>query len=130
MTDLNSYHLTSSGIERVDAMPDPTDADLSAITEAELDEIEARLKHGDNFLIRKDAWTLHDALRACRGRAKAKDAVVEAAQEMRSGKSYQLSRSFIDIKDTLTPAQRLGRLWKALEALDKEVGDADDGGTQ
>ena len=73
MTDLNSYHLTSSGLERVDAMPDPTDADLSAITEAELDEIEARLKHGDNFLIRKDAWTLHDALRACRQQSKAQD---------------------------------------------------------
>ena len=58
-------------------MPDPTDADLTAITEAELDETEARLKHGDNFLIRKDAWTLHDALRACRQQSKAKDAALE-----------------------------------------------------
>ena len=82
--------------------PDPTDADLSAITEAELDEIEARLKHGDNFLIRKDAWTLHDALRACRRQSKAKDAVVETA---RKWKPRQASWS---------------KMWDALAALDKE----------
>ena len=83
-------------------MPDPTDAELIRIE--------------DHFADKEDseaACLIRDickALRACRRQSEAKDAVVEAAQEMRNCNSARLSNS-----------QRLGRLWKALAALDKET---------
>ncbi len=68
---------------------DPTDADLSAITEAELRNLEAEhAEHaGGAWGVLRHRWIWYSragwlikALRACRAQSKAKDAVIEAAR--------------------------------------------------